>query len=556
MGDNAMRRGLWLGASFLLLAAPLLADQPMSSANYTLYRDAAAAGGGWGYSAHYNSSGTVNELPLSAVAGSTSSSANYALGPGLMNIIAFPGQITNLSMNVFLTSATLQWNTPGYDGASGTLQPGTNYFIWFATSPVPGNFYFSNANITISTQGAAPGLAVSTVPAGLYPNATYYAGIWTEDARGDVSFSSNRSTGATLSFPPGLAAPTFTAVWQSSMSAQWTDGGNSASINQTTFTVVFTSDTQQTFYQDAWNGNVVSSTTALATNAPAGAFDDNTTYYLWAQSVNMGGVASPWVLLGATSSLTVPVTRLVGDYQYVFYTSATLQWAALPPHPPFKGSGEGYRIEASSTDFGALSPGGITLTSATPNVAVSSLTIDFTQAGLDSYTTWYFQVGALNHNSVWNPVALTRLNMEISGDSVTYSFGALPNVFQSTVSISSFAVTNLGNLPVTLAVWATTVTAGSPWTLSTSSGSDTVVLQGAWASGQPTHAQFSTAIVNSTTTSQNEGNYAVSGPGGQSGQGLPVGSTAGMWFQFWPPTGMSFNPGKQTFRVDVRPVYP
>lgn len=540
---------LLLPAAALLLGSPasLFADQPMTSANYNLYRNAAAAGGGWGFSAAYNSSGTVNELPISVVAGSTSSSTGYALGPGLMNIIAFPGKIATLSApNIFFTSATLQWNTTGYDGSSGALQVGTTYFIRIATYTVPDTFFFSNANITISTQAAGwgPGWAVNTVPAGLFPNATYYASIWTDDAAGNISFISNRSTFTTKSFPPGLAAPTFTAVWQSSMSAQWTDNGNSASVNLTTYTVIFTSDV---VFNNWWVGDIVSSTTALSTNSPAGCLDANTTYFLWAQSVNMSGAVSPWVQLGSTSSLSAPVTRLANDYLYVFYTSATLQWAALPEAPREQTS-EGYFLAASSTNFGALSPGGEVYLSTTSNALVSTLTI----AGLDLSNTYYFQVGSLNHNSSWNPIALTRLNMQISGSSVTYTFGTLPNVYQSTVSISSFAVTNLGNLPVTLAVWGATVTAGSPWSLSTSSAVDVVVLQGRWDSVQPNKSQFSTAILNSTTTSQDGGSYA----GGQSGQAVSIGSTVGMWFQFWPPTSMSVNPGRQSIRLDIRPVYP
>ena len=77
-------------------------------------------------------------------------------------------------------------------------------------------------------------------------------------AAGNISFISNRSTFTTRSFPPSLAAPTFTAVWQSSMSAQWTDSSPSNNqVNLTTYTVIFSSDTSSTglaVSTRAWSG--------------------------------------------------------------------------------------------------------------------------------------------------------------------------------------------------------------------------------------------------------------------------------------------------------------
>ncbi|MBI5240144.1 MAG: hypothetical protein HY926_06705, partial [Elusimicrobia bacterium] len=459
----------WLGAFLWLLACPAFADQPMTSANYNLYRNGVDGGGNGGDSANYKSTGTVAETPIAVVEGSTSSSSNWALGPGLMNLAFFPGKVVTFSTSsISITSSTLRWSTTGYDGGIGDLRPGTTYFIRLATYTVPDTFFFSFAELSFSTQSTTVGQVVYDQRTALLPNTTYFAVIWTDDDAGNLSFASNQATFTTRAFPPAsVPVSTFTDVAVSSMTGSWDDGGNSASVNLTTYTVVFTSDTvltgQQVFL-DAWPGNVVSSTTALSYRPPAGSLDDNTTYYLWARAVNHVGLLSPWSQgLGGTSTLTVPITHLTPyEYQYVFYDSATVRWARLTPEPPSpdKGGSEGYLVMASSTNFGTLPccPGGVILTSATPEIWVSSLTINFADAGLDSYTTWYFQVGALNHNSAWNPVTMTRLNMQISQSTFAFTMGTIdPGLYQSTVAVSSMVIANVGNIPATYNVWATTM---------------------------------------------------------------------------------------------------
>src|SRR5207245_1873105 len=84
------------------------------------------------------------------------------------------------------------------------------------------------------------------------------------------------------------------------------------------------------------------------------------------------------------STLThVPATPV---FTGVFITSVTIAWT-VPA-----GAAEGYLINASSTDFGALSPGGVVVSSLTPN----GLTVTMTVTGLNSATTYYFNLGSLN----------------------------------------------------------------------------------------------------------------------------------------------------------------
>jgi len=75
-----------------------------------------------------------------------------------------------------------------------------------------------------------------------------------------------------------------------------------------------------------------------------------------------------------------PVLVTVGS------AAVTLTWG-VPA-----GAAEGYAADASSTNFGAATPGGLTLSSATPNGTVTSLTIP----GLLPNTTYFLKVASLN----------------------------------------------------------------------------------------------------------------------------------------------------------------
>jgi hypothetical protein len=77
--------------------------------------------------------------------------------------------------------------------------------------------------------------------------------------------------------------------------------------------------------------------------------------------------------------------KLVG----VFITSVTFSWV-LPPL-----GAEGYQTDTSTTNYGALLPGGVVITSMTPN----GLQVSFTARGLAPSTTYYFKLASLNWQS-------------------------------------------------------------------------------------------------------------------------------------------------------------
>lgn len=90
-----------------------------------------------------------------------------------------------------------------------------------------------------------------------------------------------------------------------------------------------------------------------------------------------------------SSLANVPVFPSVSG---VFSSSVTLSWS-LPV-----GAAEGYDLQASSTNFGTLFPGGTVVSSATENGVVVTMSV----IGLTPSTTYYLRVGSLNWQDIPN----------------------------------------------------------------------------------------------------------------------------------------------------------
>src|SRR4026209_1601574 len=83
------------------------------------------------------------------------------------------------------TTARLSWNTPGDDGATGTLPAGSEYRIEHTTNASYVGWSTSTAQITISTNGVTPWTNVIRDVAGLTAENTYYFRLWTRDEAGN-----------------------------------------------------------------------------------------------------------------------------------------------------------------------------------------------------------------------------------------------------------------------------------------------------------------------------------------------------------------------------------
>ncbi len=236
-------------------------------------------------------------------------------------------------------------------------------------------------------------------------------------------------------------------------------------------------------------------------------------------------------------------------------SSVTVAWAALPAAVSSQ-TCEGYVLQASSNNFGVLSPAGApTFSSTTYSVLASTLSLGATGAALDLSNTYYFQVGSLNWAGIPNYTTLPRLNFQVQQSTGLLHLGAIdPLVALSTISTSSMVVTNTGNWPATIELSASTATLpSSPWTLATSSGVDTVALLGVWNSGAvpPAATAFNTYLTTTTRVSQAPGNYS----GNQNGFQLPPGASITLWFRFFLPSTSS-TAGPETLRTSVLGVYP
>ncbi len=133
----------------------------------------------------------------------------------------------------------------------------------------------------------------------------------------------------------------------------------------------------------------------------------------------------------------------------VFSTSVTFSWSLPAP-----GGAEGFRADSSSTDFGALYPGGVVTSSMTGNGTTISLTV----VGLTPHITYYFKLASLNWQGDTNftsilstltlpggPVPITSLALagDALGRTVTLSWNnpVFANPAGVTILVSSSPIT-------------------------------------------------------------------------------------------------------------------
>lgn len=286
--------------------------------------------------------------------------------------------------------------------------------------------------------------------------------------------------------------------------------------------------------------------------------DPNTTYYsqIWARDPdsNVSDFASP---LSTITTLATAPTALALRFTSIQLSSVTVAWAALPNNVSSR-SCEGYILQASSNNFGALAPTGAPVfSSATTDVRVSTLVVGVAGVPLELANTYYFQVASLNWTGQPNYTTLTRLNFQIRQSTGLLHLGAInPFVAVSTIATSSMNVVNIGNWPATIQLSAAMATTpSSAWTLSTGIGVDTAALQGVWYAGSvgPPPASFNTYITSDTRISKTgAGNNYV---GTQNGVQVPAGSNITMWFRFFLPSS-SATVGPETIQVTSQAVYP
>lgn len=332
----------------------------MDSGTNHVVRNVDNAGGTGATSTNGRMVGSVAE---EVVFTTTTSGANV-IRAGWSEVHAFPRTVTDLGGQAMtISSVTLRWTTPGYDGDEGTLQVGSTYFIRIASYTVPDTFSDHRlANISFSTSGVVPGELVNISVFGLESGTTYYARLWTTDGDSDVSYESNLSSFVMTSAPFAPTGGEITGAFISSVTATWAVSGGATSY-------VLIASTEAAFVP------VFASSVTAASTATVSGLDPNTTYFLAAAACNFN--CSAFTSIGST--ITLAASALSLSTTAVSSSTIFLAWNpnGNPGHTRF--------VVRSSTD----------------NISfVSVATVTVSTAGLQNLlndTTYYLQIIALNH---------------------------------------------------------------------------------------------------------------------------------------------------------------
>lgn len=149
-----------------------------------------------------------------------------------------PGAIVDLSASTGTFSGTiaLAWSAPGNNGATGTLNAGSEFRVqyttdsafsaWSPTAAQPAHVF----RASISTSGVAPGSARGYQLGGLAPGATHYLRMFTADESGNWSAVSNAvvSSATVDSIAPGAVTDLAAAPGgaEGGITLTWTSPGN------------------------------------------------------------------------------------------------------------------------------------------------------------------------------------------------------------------------------------------------------------------------------------------------------------------------------------------
>ncbi|MDE2292727.1 MAG: fibronectin type III domain-containing protein, partial [Elusimicrobia bacterium] len=303
---------------------------------------------------------------LSALSNETTA---HTLAPLVSNIMVY---------EAFATSATVNWvplpAAPVQSSAEG-------YVLDASTAPD-----FTGDILSSATAGVA--LSTLTVQS-LAPDTTYYFRVGSLNQAGQPEFLDDGSTltNTAQDIPPGMAAVSWVGV--SSAALDWNQVNSDGYVLEASTASDFTGDVAMSSTTHPHNLGL----TVLG-------LDANTTYYL--RGGALWGGATFYAETSTESTLAVPVATLSPTFLAVFPSSVTAAWAALPAWPPaaMKDSAEGYRLEASTApDFTGT-------VSSTETASVSVTTLTVLSPALSPSATYYFRVGALNHASKADFVAL------------------------------------------------------------------------------------------------------------------------------------------------------
>ncbi|MFC1522469.1 fibronectin type III domain-containing protein [Elusimicrobiota bacterium] len=298
--------------------------------------------------------------------------------------------------DVFATSMTVSWADNGNPGTA-------EYYVEFSTSQL------HNATGDVAVGWITE---TSTEPKTLSANSTYYVRVKARNsAQVETAYLVLGST--FTAFSPAPVNVAIDNVHRSSITASWdsmTNPDPDKFILEASSTNFDGTDTAVS--SETTNIDVIS----LSVFSPA--LNPNTTYYvragaLWVNTTNYAGAIS-------TSTIALAPDGPLSIIE-VMSSSVTVSWN----EPDY--SAQGYRVEASSTDFDGT---GAIISSVTLFGSQESATV----SGLSDDTTYYFRVASYN----WD---LALSSYSAIGSTWTIAYPEVQNMAISDVYTSSITVT-------------------------------------------------------------------------------------------------------------------
>lgn len=283
----------------------------------------------------------------------------------------------------------------------------------------------------------------------------------------------------------------------------------------------------------------------------------NTTYFaqIWLLDSD-GNLSPPSPQRSTFTTLALPVGLLPETFVNVTFSSAAVRWAARPSvlQDVSSMTSEGYLVEASSTNFGVLSPGGVVYSSRTPNVALSTLTIAVLPPLEHLCVDHYFRVASLNWNSARNYTLLgsTRAPDDY-GVRVSTQDLDIGGVDLNTEIVISTSL-RLANVacPVTYQLKVEALSPGTPWIVAASPAQDAFTVAARFNTVIPALEDYVAAdILTTTPATSTPSKFA----GDQNGVAVPVTEDRLIWFKLAMPTTTS-TADPQQVRVTVYAIPP
>jgi hypothetical protein len=205
--------------------------------------------------AHYIRVRAINKDNIATLFTSTfSGTPNDNTVPGQITVVA----LSSTTVTSYGINATLQWTSPGNNGAVDALEPNSEFWIWYSTNnPGSYNAYWSQKKITIQTY-INPGTQVIYTISGLLGGTTWYFRVFTKDETGNLQ-------------AVGTLAQSYISAWSNSYvtNINNTYYGQSNSIITDSLGrvhIAFTNDTNHDIYYVMITSGIIGAITPIETS--------------------------------------------------------------------------------------------------------------------------------------------------------------------------------------------------------------------------------------------------------------------------------------------------